>query len=65
MLGEILLWISIPFVLVTFFFGFYKGGAVYYESDLYDGNGTAHPVLFEKTTCDRREKVNGPRRQQT
>jgi len=48
MLGEILLWISIPFVLVTVFFGFYKGGEVYYESDLYDGNGTAHPVLFDE-----------------
>jgi len=48
MLGEILLWISIPFVLVTVFFGFYKGGEIYYESDLYDGHGTAHPVLFDE-----------------
>ena len=47
MLGHILLWISIPFVVVTLIFGFYKGETVYYESDLYDGNGTAHPVLFD------------------
>jgi nitrogen fixation-related uncharacterized protein len=48
MLGEVLLWISIPFVVVTLIFGFYKGENVYYESDLYDGNGTAHPVLFDE-----------------
>lgn len=48
MLGEILLWISIPFVLFTVFFGFYKGGEIYYESDLYDGHGTAHPVLLDE-----------------
>jgi len=44
MLGEVLLWISIPFVLITLCFGFIKGENVYYESDAYDGNGTAHPV---------------------
>ena len=65
MLGHILLWISIPFVVVTLIFGFYKGGTVYYESDLYDGNGTAHPVLFEETTCARREIADGQRRDQT
>ena len=48
MLGEVLLWISIPFVVTTLIFGFYKGENVYYESDAYDGNGTAHPVLFEE-----------------
>jgi len=45
MLGEVLTWISIPFVLVTIFFAFYKGENVYYESDAYDGDGTAHKVL--------------------
>ena len=64
MLSEVLLWISIPFVLVTLIFGFYKGDNVYYESDAYDGNGTAHPVQFDKTTCERRETVNGSRRNQ-
>jgi len=64
MLGEVLLWISIPFVLITLCFGFIKGDNVYYESDAYDGNGTAHPVLFEKTTCERRETANGSRRNQ-
>jgi hypothetical protein len=64
MLGEVLLWISIPFVLITLCFGFIKGENVYYESDAYDGNGTAHPVLFEKTTCERRETANGSRRNQ-
>ena len=61
MLGEALLWVSVPFVLTTVFFAFYKGENVYYESDAYDGNGTAHPVLSEKNTCERRETANGPR----
>ena len=61
MLGEALLWVSVPFVLTTVFFAFYKGENVYYESVAYDGNGTAHPVLFEKNTCERRETANGPR----
>jgi len=64
MLGEVLLWISIPFVLITLCFGFIKGENVYYESDAYDGNGTAHPVLFEETTCKRRELADGSRRDQ-
>lgn len=42
MLGNILLYVSIPFVLVTLYFGT-KGG--YYDTDLYDGDGTAHKVL--------------------
>ena len=54
MLGEVLLWISIPFVVVTLIFGFYKGENVYYESDLYDGNGTAHPVLFDEESDARK-----------
>tara|TARA_B100001109_G_scaffold252530_1_gene248693 strand:+ start:774 stop:992 length:219 start_codon:yes stop_codon:yes gene_type:complete len=58
-LSDALIWISIPFVLTTIFFALYKGENIYYESDAYDGNGTAHPVLFEKTTCERRETANG------
>ncbi len=42
MLGNLLLYVSIPFVLVTLYFGT-KGG--YYDTDLYDGDGTAHKVL--------------------
>lgn len=42
LLGNALFWICIPFVLTTLFFGFYKGETVYYDSDDYDGNGTAH-----------------------
>ena len=38
-LQKILLVISIPFVLLTLYFGT-KGG--YYDSDKYQGNGTAH-----------------------
>ena len=45
---------SIPFVLVTLFYGT-KGG--FYDTDNYDGNGTAHPVKFEEKTCPRRETV--------
>ena len=41
-LGNVLLWVSIPFVLFTITFGLYKGENFYYESDDYDGNGTAH-----------------------
>ena len=42
MLGSILLYISIPFVLITLYYGT-KGG--YYDTDKYDGDGTAHKVL--------------------
>jgi hypothetical protein len=42
LLGKGLLIVAIPFVLTTLFFGFYKGENVYYDSDDYDGNGTAH-----------------------
>ena len=42
MFGNVLLWIPIPFVLTTIFFAIYKGENIYYESDNYDGNGTAH-----------------------
>lgn len=42
MLGKALLFVAIPFILTTLFFGVCKGGTVYYDSDDYDGNGTAH-----------------------
>lgn len=42
MLGSILMYASIPFILTTLYFGT-KGG--YYDTDLYDGDGTAHKVL--------------------
>jgi len=42
MLGKALLYIAIPFVMSTLFFGFYKGENDYYDSDDYGGNGTAH-----------------------
>jgi hypothetical protein len=41
-LANVLTWISIPFVLATLYFGVRKGENNYYESDNYDGNGTAH-----------------------
>ena len=63
-LAHVLLWVAIPFVLITFCFGFIKGDNDYYDSDAYDGNGTAHPVQFDKTTCERRETANGSRRNQ-
>ena len=39
MLGKALLFVAIPFVLSTLYFGT-RGG--YYDTDDYDGNGTAH-----------------------
>tara|TARA_R100001163_G_C4931566_1_gene107279 strand:+ start:433 stop:576 length:144 start_codon:yes stop_codon:yes gene_type:complete len=43
LLGQFLIYISIPFVLTTIYFGLRDGG--YYDTDLYDGDGTAHKVL--------------------
>ena len=43
MFGTFLLYVSIPFVLTTIYFGTRRGG--YYDTDLYDGDGTAHKVL--------------------
>ena len=40
-LGDILLVVCIPFVLITLYFGT-KGG--YYDSDNYNGDGCAHDV---------------------
>ncbi len=39
LLGIVLLFLAVPFVLTTLYFGT-RGG--YYDSDDYDGNGTAH-----------------------
>jgi len=41
-LADALVWVSIPFVLITLYFGT-RGG--YYNTDKYDGDGTAHKVL--------------------
>ena len=42
MLGEFLKWIAIPFVCTTIYFGVRRGENDYYETDNYNGNGTAH-----------------------
>ena len=42
LLGNILVVVTVPFVIVTLYFGT-KGG--YYDTDKYDGDGTAHKVL--------------------
>tara|TARA_B100000900_G_scaffold356054_1_gene325596 strand:- start:504 stop:647 length:144 start_codon:yes stop_codon:yes gene_type:complete len=42
-LGKFLIVSSIPFFVITIYFAFTKGG--YYDTDLYDGDGTAHKVL--------------------
>ena len=47
LLGNILLFVTIPFVVVTLYFGT-KGG--YYDTDKYDGDGTAHKVLKQLTS---------------
>jgi hypothetical protein len=39
LLGKILLFVSVPFVLVTLYFGTRAG---YYDTKQYKGNGTAH-----------------------
>ena len=40
-LADILIWVSVPFVVTTLYFGT-KGG--YYNSDNYNGDGCAHDV---------------------
>jgi len=40
MFGQFLLYISIPFVLITLFVASRKGG--YYDTEDYKGNGCAH-----------------------
>jgi hypothetical protein len=42
MFGEFLKFLAIPFVVSTIYFGIRKGENNYYDSDDYDGNGTAH-----------------------
>ncbi len=41
----ILVFVALPFVGLTLFFGT-KGG--FYDSDDYDGHGTAHKVLIDE-----------------
>ena len=41
-LADVLILLPIPFCLVTLYFGT-RGG--YYNTDKYDGDGTAHKVL--------------------
>ena len=40
--ADVLVWGALPFVCATIYFGLRKGENNYYESDDYDGNGTAH-----------------------
>jgi hypothetical protein len=40
LLGKALIIVAIPFVIATLYFGARKGG--YYDTDMYNGNGTAH-----------------------
>ena len=40
-LSDVLLWISLPFVCVTAYFGTKNG---YYDSNKYNGDGCAHDV---------------------
>ncbi len=40
-LSSFLFWVSIPFVLVTIYFGTRNG---YYDTDSYEGDGCAHDV---------------------
>ena len=44
LLGKTLMFLSIPFVLSTIWFGLKLNGG-YYDTDKYDGDGTAHKVL--------------------
>ena len=46
-LGTVLIFTALPFVGLTLFFGT-KGG--FYDSDDYDGHGTAHKVLIDDET---------------
>jgi len=41
-LGYALAFLAIPFVCATLAFGRFKGETVYYDSEDYKGNGTAH-----------------------
>ncbi len=40
--AKILMWLSIPFVVITTYFGTRNG---FYDSDDYEGDGCAHDVL--------------------
>lgn len=40
--ADVLLWAALPFICATIYFGNRKGENNYYDSEDYDGNGTAH-----------------------
>lgn len=42
MFADVLRILAIPFVCATLYFGLRRGENIYYDSDKYDGNGTAH-----------------------
>ncbi len=42
MFGNAIAILAIPFVLSTIYFGIRKGENDYYDSEKYNGNGTAH-----------------------
>jgi len=44
LLGKFLMVLAVPFVLSTTWFGLKRNGG-YYDTDQYDGDGTAHKVL--------------------
>ena len=46
-LETVLIIAALPFVALTLYFGT-KGG--YYDTDKYDGHGTAHKVLIDDKT---------------
>lgn len=55
-LADALFWVALPFVCTTFLFGFIKGENNYYDSDDYDGNGTAHQKLMRFTNLSQHER---------
>ena len=55
LLGQILCLSPLLFVPMTLLMGM---GGGYYDTDAYDGHGTAHPVKFEEKTCERRERAD-------
>ena len=40
MFGQVLLYLVLPFVLLTIYFGIRRGG--YYDTEDYEGDGTSH-----------------------
>ena len=54
-LGQILVFVPFLFIPSIFLIARTTG---YYDTDLYGGHGTAHPVQFEETTCERQVKAD-------